>query len=330
MSHYPATRLRRLRQAEWARRLSREIELSTSDLVRPLFVSDSVKGREAIATLPGQHRADIDHLIEDAANVSDLGIPAIALFPHIQQGDKSDDGREAANPEGLIQRAVRRLKTELPDLAVITDVALDPYTTHGHDGLLKGHRIANDSTVSILVEAAVSLVEAGADIIAPSDMMDGRVCAIREALESGGHSDTVILSYAAKYASAFYGPYRDAIGTQTALVGDKRTYQMDPLRREEALHEVALDLEEGADMVMVKPGLPYLDIIRDIRSEYGVPVFAFQVSGEYAMIQAAAAAGMIDRGRVMLETLMSFRRAGASAVFTYFAEDIAELIKSGV
>ena len=329
MSRYPATRLRRLRQADWARRLSREISLSTGDLVRPLFVSDSTDGREAIPTLPGQHRSDIPRLVEDAQKSYELGIPAIALFPHIRDSDKSRDGAEAANPEGLVQRAVRQLKSQVPELAVIADAALDPYTSHGHDGILDGETIANDPTVDSLVATALSLADAGADVIAPSDMMDGRIGTIRDALEAAGHSDTVLLSYAAKYASAFYGPYRDAIGTKAALVGDKRTYQMDPMRREEAIHEVSQDLDEGADMVMVKPGLPYLDIIQDIRSEFGVPVFAFQVSGEYAMIKAAAAAGMVDEHRVMTETMMSFKRAGAAAVFTYFADEIAAALRSG-
>ena len=330
MSRYPATRLRRLRQADWARRLAREVQLSTDDLVRPLFVSDSVDGREGIATLPGQHRSDIKRLVEDAQKSFELGIPAVALFPHISANDKSGNGNEASNPEGLVQTAVRELKSALPDLAVIVDVALDPYTDHGHDGVLEGDTILNDATVKLLVATAISLVEAGADIIAPSDMMDGRIGSIRHALEADRHTDALILSYAAKYASAFYGPYRDAIGTNAALRGDKRTYQMDPLRREEALHEVAQDLDEGADMVMVKPGLPYLDIIRDIRSEFGVPTFAFQVSGEYAMIKAAGAAGMVDETRVVTESMMSFKRAGAAAVFTYFADEIAERLNSGV
>ena len=330
MSRYPATRLRRLRQADWARRLAREVQLSTDDLVRPLFVSDSVDGREDIATLPGQHRSDVKRLLEDAQRSFELGIPAVALFPHVSAKHKSGNGSEASNPEGLVQTAVRELKAALPDLAVIVDVALDPYTDHGHDGILEGNTILNDATVDGLVAAAMSLVEAGADIIAPSDMMDGRIGSIRQALEADGHSDTLILSYAAKYASSFYGPYRDAIGTNAALRGDKRTYQMDPLRREEALHEVAQDLDEGADMVMVKPGLPYLDIIRDIRSEFGVPTFAFQVSGEYAMIKAAGAAGMVDEERVVMESMISFKRAGAAAAFTYFADDIAERLNSGV
>ena len=302
----------------------REIGLSIDDLVRPLFVSDAVDGKTPIAALPGQYRFDIPTLVEAARHSSELGIPAVALFPHVRAADKSTDGAEAANPDGLVQRAVGELKSALPNLAVICDVALDPYTTHGHDGVLSDGRILNDPTVERLVSTALSLVAAGADVIAPSDMMDGRIGAIRSALEADGKSDTVILSYAAKYASAFYGPYRDAIGTATALEGDKRTYQMDPLGRDEVFREVALDLDEGADMLLVKPGLAYLDVVRDIREAFGVPTLAFQVSGEYAMIQAAAERGMIDGKRMVLETMMSFKRAGASAVFTYFADDIAE------
>ena len=322
-TQHPFTRPRRLRQSPWARRMARRIGVTTDDLVRPLFISDSARGSEPIANLPGQERHDIDNLVRAARTSFELGIPAVALFPHIRDSDKSGDGAEAANPDGVVQRAVHALKSELPDLAVITDVALDPYTDHGHDGVLEGDRILNDATVDRLVEAALSLVEAGADVIAPSDMMDGRVGAIRQALEKAGHTDTVILSYAAKYASGFYGPYRDAIGTKAALRGDKRTYQMDPLRRDEALHEVELDIAEGADMVMVKPGLPYLDIIRDIREATRLPVLAFQVSGEYAMIKAAAERGMIDERRVAMETMQSFVRAGCASVFTYFADDIA-------
>jgi porphobilinogen synthase len=328
-STYPATRLRRTRQADWSRRLVRELSLSVDDLVQPMFVSDSTDGREAIANLPGQNRVDIERLVEDAQAANELGIPAIALFPHIRESDKSEDGAEASNREGLVQRAVRAVKAQVPDIAVITDVALDPYTTHGHDGILEGDLIKNDETVDELVAAALSLADAGADVIAPSDMMDGRVGAIRQAFESAGHHDMLILSYAAKYASGFYGPYRDAIGTKAALRGDKRTYQMDPLRREEALHEVGQDLQEGADMVMVKPGLPYLDIIRDIREAYAVPTLAYQVSGEYAMIRAAGERGMIDEKRVILESLMSFKRAGCAAVFTYFAADVAKWLKDG-
>ena len=309
--------------------MARRLSISRDDLVRPLFVSDSVDGREAISTLPGQFRTDIERTVGAAQKSFELGIPAVALFPHIREADKTEDGREASNPEGLVQNAVRAIKAAVPDLAVITDVALDPYTTHGHDGILQGDTILNDDTVDELVAAAMSLAEAGADIIAPSDMMDGRVGSIRQALESGRHSDVAILSYAAKYASGFYGPYRDAVGTTAALKGDKRTYQMDPLRREEALREVAMDLDEGADMVMVKPGLPYLDVIRDIRETFGVPTLAYQVSGEYAMIKAAGERGMIDEKRVVLESMMSFKRAGCSAVFTYFADDIAGWIRDG-
>ena len=329
MAAFPHTRMRRMRQADWARRLARVQSLSVDDLVRPLFVSDSADRREAIANLPGQDRLDVARLVEEAQRTFELGIPAVALFPQIREADKSGDGREAANPEGLVQRAVRELKRAVPELAVITDAALDPYTSHGHDGVMDGARIVNDATVEVLSEVAVSLADAGADVIAPSDMMDGRVGAIRAALDAKGHTDAAILSYAAKYASGFYGPYRDAIGTSAALVGDKRTYQMDPLRREEALREVGLDIDEGADMVMVKPGLPYLDIMRDIRDAYGVPTLAFQVSGEYAMIRAAGERGMIDEKRVILESLMSFKRAGCAGVFTYFADRAAQWIAAG-
>jgi len=318
-----------MRQADWARRLVRVQNLSVDDLVRPLFVSDSVDGREAIASLPGQQRLDIERLVEEAQRSAELGIPAIALFPHIREGDKFADGREAHNRDGLVQRALREVKANVPGLAVITDVALDPYTTHGHDGVMEGETVVNDATIEVMVKAALSLADAGADVVAPSDMMDGRIKAVREALESAGHVDVAILSYAAKYASGFYGPYRDAIGTNAALVGDKRTYQMDPLRREEALREVGLDIDEGADMVMVKPGLPYLDIIRDIRDTHGVPTLAYQVSGEYAMIKAAGERGMIDEKRVILESLMCFKRAGCAAVFTYFADRAAEWIAAG-
>ena len=328
MPSFPRTRLRRTRQASWSRRLTRTLSVSTDDLVRPVFVSDSVDGSEAIDALPGQHRYGLNAISETVGRSADLGIPAIAMFPHISPSAKSPDGAEAHNPDGLVQRAVRQLKRDVPGVAVITDVALDPFTDHGHDGVLDGDRILNDATVDQIVRAALSLVESGADVIAPSDMMDGRIGAVRDALEDAGHTDTLILSYAAKYASAFYGPYRDAVGTSAALRGDKRTYQMDPLRRNVATREVAMDIEEGADMVMVKPGLPYLDVVRDIREAFDIPVLAYQVSGEYAMIQAAAERGLVDGERVMLESLASFKRAGCAAVFTYFADEAAALLRS--
>ena len=326
---FPRTRLRRTRQADWSRRLARTLSVSVDDLVRPVFVSDSVDGSEPIAALPGQHRYGLNALTDTVGKSADLGIPAVALFPHISLSTKTPDGAEAHNPDGLVQRAVRQLKRDVPSVAVITDVALDPFTDHGHDGVLDGDRILNDATVAQIVRAALSLVEAGADVIAPSDMMDGRIGAVRDAMEDAGHTDTLILSYAAKYASAFYGPYRDAVGTASALRGDKRTYQMDPLRRNVALREVAMDIKEGADMVMVKPGLPYLDVVRDIRETFSIPILAYQVSGEYAMIQAAAERGMIDGERVMMESLASFKRAGCAAVFTYFADEAARRLRAG-
>lgn len=328
MRQFPKTRLRRTRQSDWMRRLVQENTPSANDLIWTLVITDSEVKRTAVPSLPGVDRLNIEALIQEAKEACDLGIPAIALFPHIEPALKDATATESLNKNGLVPRAVKALKSEVPDIGVIVDVALDPYTDHGHDGLMDGHVIKNDTTLNVLAETALILAEAGADIIAPSDMMDGRVGAVRDALEASGHQDIPILSYAAKYASGFYGPYRDAIGTNTALKGDKRTYQMDPLNRAEALHEVALDLSEGADMIMVKPGLPYLDIIRDIKDEFSVPTYAFQVSGEYAMIKAAGMNGWIDEHKVMMETLSSFKRAGCDGVLTYFAKDIAKNLQA--
>ncbi|WP_409433893.1 porphobilinogen synthase [Litorimonas sp. RW-G-Af-16] len=321
MSSYPQLRMRRKRQADWSRRLVAETHLSVNGLIWTAVITDGIT--EAVPSLPGVNRLSLEDVVSQAKELANLGVPALALFPHIDPKTKSEDAREALNPDGLVPRAVRALKAEVPNIGVIVDVALDPYTSHGHDGVMEGETIVNDATVSLLAESAIVLAEAGADIVAPSDMMDGRVGAVRDALESHNFQDVMIMSYAAKYASGFYGPYRDAIGTSTALKGDKRTYQMDPANSDEALHEVALDLIEGADMVMVKPGMPYLDIIRRIKDEYAVPTYAFQVSGEYAMIMAAAQNGWLDEKRVIMESLMSFKRAGCDGVLSYFTPKVA-------
>ena len=323
---YPATRLRRTRQADWSRRLVQEKTLQTSDLVWSVVVSDTADPREPVAALPGVDRLSLKALAEAAREAEALGIPAMAIFPHIDPARKDEAGSEALNPDGLVPQAIKTIKDAAPNVGVICDVALDPFTTHGHDGVLEGDYVANDATVETLIEQALIQAEAGCDVVAPSDMMDGRIGAIRDALESAGHHNTMILSYAAKYASGFYGPYRDAIGSATALKGDKKTYQMDPANAEECLREVELDIQEGADMVMVKPGLPYLDIVKTLTDNVPVPVLAFQVSGEYAMVQAAAANGWIDGDRVMLESLMCFKRAGAAAVITYFAPRAARAL----
>ncbi|WP_300527446.1 porphobilinogen synthase [Maricaulis sp.] len=323
---YPATRLRRTRQADWSRRLVQEKTLQTSDLVWSVVVSDTADPREPVAALPGVDRLSLKALAEAAREAEALGIPAMAIFPHIDPAKKDEAGREALNPDGLVPQAIKTIKDAAPNVGVICDVALDPFTTHGHDGVLDGDYVANDATVDSLIQQALIQADAGCDVVAPSDMMDGRIGAIRDALESAGHHNTMILSYAAKYASGFYGPYRDAIGSAAALKGDKKTYQMDPANAEECLREVELDIQEGADMVMVKPGLPYLDIIKTLTDNFPVPVLAFQVSGEYAMVQAAAANGWIDGDRVMLESLMSFKRAGAAAVITYFAPRAARAL----
>jgi porphobilinogen synthase len=322
---FPATRLRRMRRDAFSRALMRETVLTPADLVLPVFVCEGRDRSEPVASMPGVERLSIDRLLARAAEAHGLGIPALALFPVTPAEAKSLDAREAWNPDGLAQRAVRALKEAHPQLGVITDVALDPFTTHGQDGLIDASGyVVNDATVEALVRQAVSHAEAGADIVAPSDMMDGRIGAIRRALESAGHVHTRILAYSAKYASAFYGPFRDAVGSAGNLgKGDKSTYQMDPANSDEALGEVALDLEEGADLVMVKPALPYLDIVRRVKRRFGVPTLAYQVSGEYAMLKAAAQNGWLDERAVVLETLVSIRRAGADAILTYFACDAA-------
>ncbi len=320
-----------MRRDEFSRRLMRETELGSADLIYPVFVLEGEGRREPVASMPGIERLSIDLLLEEAATIHELGIPAIALFPVTPLEKKSEDACEAFNPDGLAQRAVRALKGALPDLGVITDVALDPFTTHGQDGLIDSSGyVLNDETVAVLVKQACSHAEAGADIVAPSDMMDGRVGDIRAALEAAGQRNTRILAYAAKYASSFYGPFRDAVGSATSLGGgNKYSYQMDPANSDEALREVALDLAEGADMVMVKPGMPYLDIIRRVKDEFGVPTFAYQVSGEYAMLKAAAQNGWLDERAVVLESLLSFKRAGADAVLTYFAKAVGRWLQDG-
>ncbi len=321
------TRLRRNRKTEWARRLVRENTLTTNDLIWPLFVADGDNKREPVSSMPGVERLSVDQCVRDAERAIKLDIPCIALFPYTEASLRDPQGSEALNIDNLVCRSVRAIKKEFPDLGVLCDVALDPFTSHGHDGLLRDDGvIMNDETVAVLVRQALVQAEAGCDIIAPSDMMDGRVGAIREALDAAGHLDVQIMAYAAKYASAFYGPFRDAVGSRGLLKGDKKTYQMDSANAEEALREVALDLAEGADSVMVKPGLPYLDIILRVKSEFQVPVFAYQVSGEYAMIEAAVAAGAAERDAMVLETLMAFKRAGCSGVLSYHALHAARLL----
>ncbi|HEX3431694.1 MAG TPA: porphobilinogen synthase [Rhizomicrobium sp.] len=326
-AHFPARRMRRLRRHEWTRRLVAETSLSCSDLIWPLFLIDGENRREAISSMPGVERLTIDQAIGAVEEAAHLGIPAVALFPHTDHALKTEDGREALNPSNLVCRAVRAIKRAVPQIGVVCDVALDPYTTHGHDGILRDGFVINDETVEILVRQAILQAQAGCDIIAPSDMMDGRVAAIRGALESEGYKDTLIMAYAAKYASAFYGPFRDAVGSAKALQGDKRSYQMDSANGDEALREVAMDIAEGADMVMIKPGMPYLDIVRRVKERFGVPTFVYQVSGEYAMLTAAAERGWLDREQVMLESLIAFKRAGASGILTYFARDAARALR---
>lgn len=320
-------RPRRNRKSEWARRLVRENALDVSDLIWPLFLIDGAGKREPVSSMPGVFRYSIDAAVEAVAQAAALGVPAVALFPYTDPDLRDETATAALDPENLVCRGCQAIKREVPDIGVITDVALDPYTSHGHDGLLVGDEIVNDATVAVLARQAVSQARAGADIIAPSDMMDGRVEAIRHALDAEGFENVQIMSYAAKYASAFYGPFRDAIGTSKTLRGDKRTYQMDPANSDEALREVGLDLEQGADMVMVKPGMPYLDIVRRVVDVYHAPTFAYQVSGEYAMITAAAQNGWIDGDRAMLESLLAFKRAGASGVLTYFAVRAAQALQ---
>jgi porphobilinogen synthase len=325
---YPALRPRRLRQADWIRRLVRETSLQPSDLLWSMVVHDGAEERIPVASMPGVDRLSVKAAARAAVEARDLGIPAIAVFPYID-GDKKDArGSQASDPDGLIARAVKAMKDAAPEVGVMCDVALDPFTDHGHDGLLENGRILNDPTIERLVEQGLMQAAAGADILAPSDMMDGRVAALRAALEGANHQDVMIMAYAAKYASAFYGPYRDAIGSAKALQGDKRTYQMDPANTEEALREVAMDIAEGADMVMVKPGMPYLDIVRRVVEAFAMPTFAYQVSGEYSMLMAAAQNGWIEEERAILETLTSFKRAGCAGVITYFAPKAARLLQA--
>lgn len=324
---YPSTRLRRLRRFDFSRRLVRETGLTTDDLIYPVFIVEGKAQRQPIASMPGIERFSLDELIQEVATIVKLNIPAIALFPSIQTNLKSNDPKEAYNPEGLVPRAIRLLKKEFPQLGIIADVALDPYTSHGHDGVIdsRGY-VVNDETNQFLVKQALCLAEAGVDIVAPSDMMDGRVGLIRQALENTGYVDTLILAYSAKYASSYYGPFRDAVGSASNLgKADKKSYQMDPANCREALQEVALDLSEGADMVMIKPGMPYLDIVQRVKDKFQVPTFVYQVSGEYAMHMAAIQNGWLSES-VILESLLSIKRAGADGILTYFAKQVAELL----
>jgi porphobilinogen synthase len=319
-------RMRRNRRTDWSRRLVRESTLTVDDLIWPIFIVEGSAVREPIASMPGVERLSVDQAVVAAQQAVALGIPAIALFPYTEDARRDDTGSEALNPDNLVCTACRAIKAAAPEVGLITDAALDPYTSHGHDGILSGNEIVNDASVEQLVLASLILAEAGADIIAPSDMMDGRVGAIRKALDAKEHLDVQIMAYTAKYASAFYGPFRDAIGTTKTLVGDKRTYQMDPANGDEALREAALDIAEGADMIMVKPGMPYLDIVWRLKEAFGMPTFAYQVSGEYAMIRGAADRGWIDGEPAMLESLSAFKRAGANGILTYFAPVAAELL----
>jgi porphobilinogen synthase len=328
---FPTVRMRRMRRDDFSRRLMRESRLCADDLICPVFVLEGSNRREQVDSMPGVERLTIDLLLEEAQALMELGVPALALFPVTPAEKKTADAAEAFNPDGLAQRAVRELKSHFPDLGVITDVALDPFTSHGQDGLIddSGY-VLNDETVEVLIRQAVSHAEAGADVVAPSDMMDGRIGAIRVALEEQGHIHTRILAYAAKYASSFYGPFRDAVGSAASLgSGNKYSYQMDPANSDEALREVSLDLQEGADMVMVKPGMPYLDVVRRVKDDFGVPTFVYQVSGEYAMLMAAARNGWLDERAVVMESLLSMKRAGADAILTYFARRAAGWLRSG-
>ncbi|ADG10132.1 porphobilinogen synthase [Caulobacter segnis] len=327
LAPYPHTRLRRVRQADWVRRLVRETEVRPSDLIWSMVVHEG-EGTIPVASMPGVERLSVKEAAKAAVRARDLGIPAIAIFPHIDGSRKDAAGSIAADPDGVIPRAVKAMKDAAPEVGIMCDVALDPFTDHGHDGVVEGGKILNDPTIDRLIEQGLMQAEAGADILAPSDMMDGRIGKLRAALEAASHQDVMIMSYAAKYASAFYGPYRDAIGSAklSAGQGDKKTYQMDPANTEEAIREVALDIAEGADMVMVKPGMPYLDIVRRIVDEFRMPTYAFQVSGEYAMIMAAAQNGWIDKDRAILESLTAFKRAGAAGIITYFAPWAAETL----
>ncbi len=320
-------RMRRLRQSDWSRRLVQENAVTVNDLIWPIFVIDGEKTRTPIASMPGVERVTVDEAVKDAQEAAKLGIPVIALFPYTDPNLRDPDGSEALSPDNLVCRALRALKEAVPEIGLMTDVALDPYTSHGHDGLLDGDTILNDQTVAVLCQQSVNQARAGADIIGPSDMMDGRVGAIRQALDAEGFEHVQIMAYSAKYASAFYGPFRDAIGTNKTLRGDKRTYQMDPANTDEAIQEAALDIAEGADSIMVKPGMPYLDVVRRLKDEFGVPTFAYQVSGEYAMIKAAELNGWLDGERAMMESLLAFKRAGADGILTYFAPAVARKLR---
>src|SRR6516165_7319517 len=329
LGSYPRRRLRRNRSHDWIRRLVAESRLAPADFIWPVFLQEGGQAREPLPSMPGVDRLSIGALVDAAGEAAELGIPAIALFPFVPTALKGEEGAEACRPDNLCNRAIRALKKALPNLGVICDVALDPYTSHGHDGLLAGDRILNDETVEVLCRQALAEAEAGVDVVAPSDMMDGRVGRLRDALDAAGHAEVKILSYAAKYASAFYGPFRDAIGSKKALKGDKRTYQMDPANGDEALREVALDIAEGADMVMVKPGMPYLDIVYRVKEAFHLPTFVYQVSGEYAMLKGAGERGWIDAEAAMLESLLAFKRAGADGIMTYAAVEVARRLKSG-
>jgi porphobilinogen synthase len=319
--------MRRNRRSDWTRRMVCENVLTTGDLIWPLFVMDGDNARTPVASMPGVERLSVDQIAREAVRAAELSIPCIALFPYIDPSLRDEAGSEALNPDNLVCRTIRAIKKEVPDIGVLCDVALDPFTSHGHDGLIRDGVILNDETVAVLIRQSLVQAEAGCDIIAPSDMMDGRVGAIRRALDQANFLDVSIMAYAAKYASAFYGPFRDAVGSAKALTGDKRTYQMDPGNTNEALREVALDIEQGADMIMVKPGMPYLDIVQRVKDAFAMPTFAYQVSGEYAMIMAAAQNGWLDGERAMLESLIGFKRAGCDGVLTYFAPRVAEKLK---
>ena len=325
---FPSIRMRRIRQTDWVRRMVAETRLSVDDLIWPIFIRDGENKREPVIAMPGVDRLSIDLAVEAAKKAGDLGIPCMALFPNTQPDKRTADGNEACNPENLVCSATQAIKSAVPDIGILCDVALDPYTDHGHDGLLEDNTILNDETVEILSQQALNQVDAGCDIIAPSDMMDGRIGVIRDALEFAGHTDTLIMAYAAKYASAFYGPFRDAVGSGDRLKGDKKTYQMNPANSDEAIREIALDIAEGADMVMVKPGMPYLDIVQRVKDNFHIPTFAYQVSGEYSMISNAAAQGLIDRQSAIFESLLGFKRAGADGILTYFAIEVAEILNS--
>ncbi len=326
---FPATRLRRNRQADWSRRLMQENTLSSSDFIWPIFLADGENTRTAVPSMPGVDRLSINLAVAAAAEAAELGIPVIALFPYTDPSLRTEDAAEALNPQNLVCQATRAIKEQVPGIGVWCDVALDPYTSHGHDGLMAGGEILNDETLEVLIAQARVQVEAGCDIIAPSDMMDGRIGAIRAALEADGHRNTIIISYSSKYASGFYAPFRDAVGSSNTLKGDKRTYQMDPANTDEALREVALDIAEGADMVMVKPGMPYLDVVRRVKDTFALPTIAYQVSGEYSMLMAAAENGWLDGDKVWMESLMAFKRAGADGILTYYALAAAKRLKSG-